>query len=862
MGMNSRSTNERVVRAIMKLMYYIADEHRPSSWAELADFTRDAGPRLLRLKIDYPSCPLPISRHHPELPAPDAVTHPEYVRPPEAPASLPDSYVERKLLTANTNSPDAEEEEATGVAGGDGEEGNGNDDRDNRRKKKKTRKTQAKARATKVKKTKKKNTTNAPPTYNEQAVVEAVERAVMQFAYGDLKRHPSAAPQFPRPSITATTEGDLLKSVIGSFSAISDVTLSEDASNRFILSLDPNGAVYRYRGRGPVWNALSCAVDSVIVAGKLLDAGSTMIDRKEDGWQNRFTEVERAFIEATDINWDVCSWQRSMELRDQFWCLLAAASPNIQLAKPNPPVTVWAECTKNFAQFQFAYGEAGTTCACQGANQMSQQECYPSLVKPPVEEGDQDGVSMQEVIARYFAPYHVMDCASCGAKEATIRAKSFDSLPLRMAVALDESIWVRNHTEDIHFTYDDGSDEENTAHYRWLGGVYFLHTNFRVFWTDSERGEANTGEIRTYDPINAMGTIVGGIPPEKPDDRVPAAWWHKRPIPLLFYERVMDPEPGLLEVAQKSIHDMILAQNQEKPIFHHHTPWAQSDILLGQPSEPLWIPLLPTDGNRYHTSSVAYQPAPSNGQADTQALQTTNQQAYPWMPISPQAGFQPQVYPWMPTTPGTIKPSPTQASTTPAVNSVYQTVSPPMDPIFSNVPSSFNTPMQALNAGLPMFGFPVPNYASTSPPGMIISPQAMNTSPTNALVLQNTNDTNAPASNSPGNSAANTQTSLPATDSNAMQISPPQQTIQPGAYFWAQPQLVSPPNQQTTSQWINSAMRISRAFQPRVIRIFRKRKVEEVEEEEEDDNDNKGGKSEPPKKKQMTSTPASQKKIE
>lgn len=82
------------------------------------------------------------------------------------------------------------------------------------------------------------------------------------------------------------------------------------------VSFSPTGNLFSYRGHSPILQDNSCAVDCAIVVGKLLDAGFTFYDRKQPGWTTRLSRAEKAFIDATDANWDVLSRDESTTLRD------------------------------------------------------------------------------------------------------------------------------------------------------------------------------------------------------------------------------------------------------------------------------------------------------------------------------------------------------------------------------------------------------------------------------------------------------------------------------------------------------------------------------------------------------------------
>lgn len=434
-------------------------------------------------------------------------------------------------------------------------------------------------------------------SYNVKDVIDSVEKAVLRFAYVDLERHSSATPLTSRPHITATDDEDLFKAVVGSSAAVSYVRMLYNQTAD-TWNFDVNGNAHPCRGRGPVWRSNSSAVDCAIVVGRLLDAGSTVIDRKQSGWQNDLTAAERAFIEATGLNWDVCTPEDSAGLRDSLWNVLAEADTEIGVGKANPFWSIWSTCTANFAQFQFRYTMQATECQCSGLGATTER-FGSSFVHATLGVNDKPGFTMQELVSRYFAPEWVDDCAMCHKRRAVLRQKKFSSLPMRMVVLCDDKR-VKNHTQPLEVTYTDDDQNTKTAKYRWLGGVYYKNEHFRVVWTDADRGENDAGDLRFYDGRQNHGLIIGGIAPAHRDDKVPGPWMGTGVFPLLVYERIMDPEPQVLSLAMQSIQDMIAAQKREQLILDLHTPWTRPSPPSELPTQP-WARMLPEYGQRFYT---------------------------------------------------------------------------------------------------------------------------------------------------------------------------------------------------------------------------------------------------------------------
>lgn len=405
---------------------------------------------------------------------------------------------------------------------------------------------------------------------------EAVERAIKQFAYADLERNPTAAPKSPRPQLLATSEDDLYKSIVSSVPATSKVAISDTMING--VSFSPNGKPFPYRGHGPVWKNNSCAVDCAVVVGRLLDAGSTVYDRKAPGWNIHLSRAEKAFIDSTNVNWDVLSHDESATIRDTLWSILAEESPAVRVGRFNSVWSVWAAATTNIRQFQFSCVETIMHCLCRRADKTpsTSTSFQSSFVTPPVHPNDKGGVSIQEVISRPFAPGSLSPCCDCNLEDAVIRERRITSLPLRLIVTLDERVTINNHTEDFSFSYLNAKGVPQTATYRWLGGVYMHHNHFRVCWTDEERGEAGEGLVKTYDGMQDAGVIVGGVRPYRLDERVPPNWFRGKNIPLLVYERIIDPQPEVLNGAMHAVCGMMNVSVAGVRVLNGHVPWAAS----------------------------------------------------------------------------------------------------------------------------------------------------------------------------------------------------------------------------------------------------------------------------------------------
>jgi hypothetical protein len=428
-----------------------------------------------------------------------------------------------------------------------------------------------------------------PLSFDPQKVMEAVERAVMQFVYDDLERDPRIHPNDKPPRyLTAQCFDDMLPMKIGAFPLTEKVKLSP-----LDLFWDPNGTSFLVRGRGPVWGNKSCATDVVIVAGMLLDAGCTKIDRAHNRTA-QFTDLEKAYIEITNASWETLDAQTSMQVRDEFLRLFIDGQSTMEMGKPLPPWALWSVATKSFAQFRYHHAERVTPCKCRSASPFINSH-QGSCILPAFAQGDELGVDLQTLIERCFYKRKTFKCRSCHDPNGVVGERKIGQLPPRLVMTFDLKTRLIHHTDNLKFNYVDYEDKPQVAHYRWLGGVYNNQEHARIYWTDAKRGEQNTNIIM-YDSQVTSGVIVGGIPQFAPNERVPTDWVSQNAIPMLFFERIMNPTNELLATAQKAVSDMANTVAWNENVLDYHVPWS-----IPEPpakSEP-WDRILSDNGQRF-----------------------------------------------------------------------------------------------------------------------------------------------------------------------------------------------------------------------------------------------------------------------
>ncbi|KAE8151776.1 hypothetical protein BDV25DRAFT_152131 [Aspergillus avenaceus] len=576
MGIVGDATNLKCFQALWKLFYYQADKHRPETWDQLTDFTRDAGPRLLKLSINGHDM-LPISRYYPNPPKIGKKPKPGYRRPTDALSAIPDSYVEQMLYP---------------VAGGPREVDN----------------SPGETEVYQPDMSRNDNHSTSHPLVNlakadAQRVMESVQRTVMDITYEDLARDPSAA-QDGHAKFTAVSPEDLKKAIIGSFPATSDMKLAIDPKDPDKMIFSPDGNRYPYRGRGPMYRNHSSGIDSVIVVGKLLDAGSTALDRKNPQFLAQLTNTKRAFIEATNVNWDLYPEGAS---RDRFWAVMASETHGIDVGVSSPVLDMWIAATDGFEQFRTQYHEQTASCECS-PEKNKDGSFFSNIVMAATQVEDRKkGISMQQLVARQFASQYDTAC-KCEDKKGVSCYKKFSTLPMRLAVTLDGSATIKKHTRDLSFDYITDGEQRGTAAYRWLGGIYCKDDHYRVYWTDTARGEHDANEIQMYDSAMLAGAIVGGIPAYHKDEKVPESWWKDKPVPLLFYEKIENPEGEVVNLMFHTLSDMAKVQSQQKLISQERTGWIRRTPPPTPPNFP-WRRLVDKNEERFHMSIGPYDPA-------------------------------------------------------------------------------------------------------------------------------------------------------------------------------------------------------------------------------------------------------------
>lgn len=377
--------------------------------------------------------------------------------------------------------------------------------------------------------------------------------------------------------------------------------------------------IMSYRGRGPVWNEGSCSLDSVIVLGKLLQAGSTVIDRKGNRPQ-KWSRETKVFVEATNVNWEVLPKEVSIQIRHMFREKLELAYPFISSGLT---WVTFASVTKELAQFQYHGRDYSVACACQG-REMHSVPYSGNCVSHQVIDSDYQGVDVSTLVGRVWYGKQVFQCQLCGAQNGPLEERRIEQLPLRLVMntmAGEHKIKIKDHTADFTIDYPDADGNMQTARYRWIGGIYHHNSHARVYFRDAARGEADFKEVGVYDSQLSSGVIMGGLPAHSATELIDPDW-NETGMVITIYELVLNPSMDDLAAASAGLNAMsTLAQNNQS-VLPGISPW-QRDRLPISLSEKRTVPIA---ANRFYDVDRAGLPGPitaASNEMTVRSLATT-----------------------------------------------------------------------------------------------------------------------------------------------------------------------------------------------------------------------------------------------
>jgi hypothetical protein len=546
-----------------KLAYNQDEQYRPRDLRELSDMTRDAGPRLLKPEILRRLAKLPISRHYPEF-----TEGTDWEEQRTRPIHLPQNR---------------ESGENDGDGGGDGP-------------------------GTLV-------LEETPP--NLDLIRECLERLLIQLRYRELEVVNPKRGEKLFHALTDTSECSRRKRL-----PLQKVPLTLDNNHK----VDPafggfTQPEYPSRERGPVGNdfepANNSRFDCIMMAAKFLDAGFTRIDVESlhsHGAQE--THAHRNFLNMVQADWKQGNRAKKEEARQYFHRLF-----NDLQAKDFRDLI--SKSTLLRPQFNHTISR---TIRCDNDHEMNipLNTVSTSLVcfDGPYIKDDGTSVTMQEVLQSLFPQREPPQVSKDQTQDQACTVKICEgkpnktvvrrSMPLRIAVSLSSKVSPVDHTSNdlrVKFFNDAKGGVEDAAAYRWIGGIYAdtqiegSMTHYRLYWTDSMRGGKASETISMYDPLQADGQVIEGVFPASQNEPIPAEWWQDKFKPVLFYERVFNPDILDITLAAAILGDMKHASDNSQYIVQIHDPqWNLSPLPDDQSGEqgvsnsPLPNPP-PTSGN-------------------------------------------------------------------------------------------------------------------------------------------------------------------------------------------------------------------------------------------------------------------------
>ncbi|KAJ6126580.1 hypothetical protein N7523_002192 [Penicillium sp. IBT 18751x] len=627
-----KPTKGEKIDALWKCFYYMSEDHLPKSWKEALNLDRDAGPRLLKWKELNPA-PKPISKFYPSLPPQsfNEAGYENFDKPAGAPPDVPWTYVlqfqlssikpeilpwysvpgqrsmrvreiqgqpqkaapiraatkvfthrnavpsESRLSSSpNSVSPNNEatrsssrtsfsdrilfDQEPSGIV--NYEEGSGLSPSSSELT------GPGRGSGDSFGSSFGGSPYSIPACYDAKPIREIIEKAIMKYTYRWLDRHPGAPFKGPIPHRIAEKAEDLEIVQSGAFRSV------QAAKVNVYLELDPDGFVVPVRGRGPVWEGTSCAIDCVIVLGGLLDAGCTVADRGDNDGAH-FTDLENAFVEVTNMNWEAFSDKTSKELRNAFYRILCDKVPSITMGNLCHPWIPWSECTKNFTQFRFDYTTMNKACHCRGEG-TTETPGNGRVLDPAPLPTDREGVTLSQLWSRAFPIYHPIICSDCDSgpeNDGPWLYRKITNLPLRLVVQTEPGSKIWQHTQDQVFDYLNADGEPCQAAYRWLGGIYGAGEHGRVFWGEGKRFETPTKDYAMYDGALASGMIIS-LPASGEEENVPLEWVHDANCPpILVYERIMNPETPDICAAINALNNVGQMVEKGQMFKDVHVPW-------------------------------------------------------------------------------------------------------------------------------------------------------------------------------------------------------------------------------------------------------------------------------------------------
>ena len=348
---------------------------------------------------------------------------------------------------------------------------------------------------------------------------------------------------------------------------IASLKLVKTSGNRHEYTISKAGTDYPYRGRGPVSSQTmqSSAIDSCLVAARLLDVGRLAADILGEtigGWKRTLDDFSQQCVQAIDEPWEIYTSDISIQRRDVFYNDAItiyngivngdALDETMTMGDVLVAARMWEAITSMASQFTFMTCRRIACVLCFEMPVLSERsgrgEKQVVVILDSLKLEIGAAPTMGDLLTTYFgqSSNHVPTEHDCPLWKSPGQIVSqrlrlvTGKLPPRLVVRPPGKYPnVRSATSDrISFRYSKYAVQEVDveAHhisYRWLGGIYKRDGHRRVYWVDADYS-ANNRDVKFYDGKRLRACIVGGIKPDQAESRVPAYW--AEGTELLFYE--------------------------------------------------------------------------------------------------------------------------------------------------------------------------------------------------------------------------------------------------------------------------------------------------------------------------------------
>ncbi|MCJ1391659.1 hypothetical protein MMC18_004524 [Xylographa bjoerkii] len=334
-------------------------------------------------------------------------------------------------------------------------------------------------------------------------------------------------------------------------------------------ALSDLGKEFLFRGKGPEGGNNTASMDCTLMIARMLRIGG-LLDRGEHAVEADFVASLAPFHaqfyqEMAYNHWDTNSAEANKQNRNILFDDFLFESQRLRRDELIPFPIAWELCTSFSPQLQFKTTILRQCVHCNAdltdpITPEERQRVRTNLELNATTGNAKERTTMQEILQREFGPQppkgtHVCIQGSDPYTDAIQeRLVVLEDLPATLAVIPHAQYRnIESATADlIHFNYLSESGERR-ATYKWMGGAYQSHSNHRVYWTDDDTLNAH-GLLKIYDPLQANGIIVGGVPPDHYENKIVDYW--ARECAMLFYECVLveppDPVPPVVRTGENN----------------------------------------------------------------------------------------------------------------------------------------------------------------------------------------------------------------------------------------------------------------------------------------------------------------------